>query len=243
MGVGQGTACYYLNQLQTNSGNLMPDTILITGANRGIGLALTEHYLKRGDKVYAVCRHTTDELGRTGAHIIEHIDVSVPENVKSLQQHMQGIVIDILINNAGIFKEETLDAMDFDTVIEQLAINAVAPLRVTHALLNNLRKGSKIGLITSRMGSMGDNGSGGYYGYRMSKAALNAAGMSLTRDLKSRGISVAILHPGYVSTRMVGFSGEISPEQSARGLVARIDALTPATSGTFWHTNGQVLPW
>lgn len=221
----------------------MRQTILVTGANRGIGLALTELYLQRGDKVYGVCRQTTAELNKSGASIIEHIDVSDPASAKKLQQHMQGISIDILINNAGIFKEETLDAMNFDTIEEQLAVNALAPLRVTHALLNNLHKGSKIGLITSRMGSVGDNDSGGYYGYRMSKAALNAVGKSLAQDLKASGISVAILHPGYVSTRMVGFSGDVSPEQSAKGLVARLDALTLKTSGTFWHAKGEVLPW
>jgi len=221
----------------------MSQTILITGANRGIGLALTSLFLQRGDTVYGICRQTSDELDKSGARIIENIDVSDPVDIKKLHHQMQGITIDILINNAGIFKNETLSAMDYHTIEEQLAINAVAPLRVTHALLNNLRDGSKIGLITSRMGSIGDNGSGGYYGYRMSKAALNAAGMSLALDLKSRGISVAILHPGFVSTRMVNYSGEISPEQSARGLLARLDELTLTTSGTFWHSNGTVLPW
>lgn len=221
----------------------MANTVLITGANRGIGLALTELYLHRGDTVYAVCRQATAELKKTGAKIIENIDVSQNTDINALQQKMAGIGIDLLINNAGIFKEETLAAMDLDAVQEQLNVNAIAPLRVTHALLSNLHKGSRIGLITSRMGSIADNGSGGYYGYRMSKAALNAAGMSLTRDLKSRGISVAILHPGYVATRMVDFSGDVTPEQSAEGLAARLDALTLENSGTFWHANGQVLPW
>jgi NAD(P)-dependent dehydrogenase (short-subunit alcohol dehydrogenase family) len=221
----------------------MPQTILITGANRGIGLALTELYLQRGDKVYAVCRQSTAELNNSGAHIVEHIDVSDPDSIKLLQQQMQGISIDVLINNAGIFTDETLGSMNFEAINEQLAINAIAPLRVTHALLDKLHAGSKVGLITSRMGSISDNSSGGYYGYRMSKAALNAAGKSLARDLKSRDISVAILHPGYVSTRMVNFSGEVSPGQSARGLVARLDELTLATTGTFWHANGEILPW
>lgn len=221
----------------------MPQNILITGANRGIGLALSELYLQRGDSVYAVCRQTTAELTSSGAHIIEHIDVSDPLCVDSLKQQMQGISIDVLINNAGIFKNETLDAMDFATIEQQLAVNAMGPLRITKAFLDNLHAGSKIALITSRMGSTGDNSSGGYYGYRMSKAALNAAGKSLARDLDARKISVAVLHPGYVSTRMVGFAGEVSPEQSARGLITRIDGLTLASSGTFWHANGEILPW
>ncbi len=221
----------------------MTQTILITGANRGIGLALTEIYLKRGDKVNAVCRQTTDELNKTDANIIEDIDVSNSEDVNNLQQQLQGISIDILINNAGIFKNESLNAMNFETIEQQLAINAIAPLRVTHALLSNLHAGSKIGLITSRMGSIADNDSGDYYGYRMSKAALNAAGKSLANDLKAKNISVAILHPGFVSTRMVNHAGDVSPEQSAQGLVARLDELTGSTTGTFWHANGEVLPW
>ncbi|MGY8814489.1 MAG: SDR family oxidoreductase [Gammaproteobacteria bacterium] len=221
----------------------MPQTILITGANRGIGLALTEIYLQRRDKVFAVCRQTTDELNNTGASIIENIDVSLSDDVKNLQQKMHGTSIDILINNAGIFKNESLDSMNFESIEEQLSINTIAPLRITHALLSNLHAGSKIGLITSRMGSIKDNGSGNYYGYRMSKAALNAAGKSLANDLKTRDISVAILHPGMVSTRMIGFAGDVSPEKSAQGLVARLDELTSETTGTFWHANGEVLPW
>jgi NAD(P)-dependent dehydrogenase (short-subunit alcohol dehydrogenase family) len=99
-----------------------------------------------------------------------------------------------------------------------------------------------MGLITSRMGSIDDNGSGGYYGYRMGKTALNMAGRSLAVDLKPRGIAVAILHPGMVATRMVGFAG-IPPEQAAAGLLARLDALTLGSSGRFWHANGEELPW
>lgn len=217
--------------------------ILITGANRGIGLALTEKYLGRGDKVYAVCRNATDELSSTGAEIIEGIDVSHAEDINKLKKHMKGIGIDILINNAGILRNESLNEMNFDSIEEELAINALAPLRITHALLDNLHEGSKIALMTSRMGSIEDNGSGGYYGYRMSKAALNAAGKSLANDLKPRKISIAILHPGFVSTRMVNFSGNVSPEDAAKGLIDRIDELALATSGTFWHANGEVLPW
>lgn len=221
----------------------MSHTILITGANRGIGLALSGIYTGRGDTVYAVCRQSSDELEATGANVVEGIDISKPTDIQKLQQQLEGIELDVLINNAGILAKETLDEMDFEAIAEQLAINAVAPLRITHALLGNLQTGSKVGLITSRMGSIADNTSGGYYGYRMSKAALNAAGKSLANDLKPRGISVALLHPGFVSTRMVGFSGDVTPEQSAAGLVARLDALNTDNTGTFWHAQGEVLPW
>jgi len=123
------------------------------------------------------------------------------------------------------------------------SVNALGPLRTVHALLAALQTGAKIALITSRMGSMADNTSGGYYGYRMSKAALNAAGVSLAHDLKARRIAVAILHPGYVRTDMTDRAGMIEPDASARLLLQRIDELTLETSGTFWHANGERLPW
>ncbi|MEO1185360.1 MAG: SDR family NAD(P)-dependent oxidoreductase, partial [Cyanobacteria bacterium J06636_27] len=121
-------------------------------------------------------------------------------------------------------------------------VNAVGPLRLTKALLNNLKSGSKIIMMTSRMGSIDDNTSGGSYGYRMSKVALSMAGKSLSEDLKSKNIPVAILHPGLVQTRMTGFSG-ITTEESVKGLLARIDKLNMENTGTFWHSNGEILPW
>jgi NAD(P)-dependent dehydrogenase (short-subunit alcohol dehydrogenase family) len=124
-----------------------------------------------------------------------------------------------------------------------MEVNAYGPLRVTHKLLSLLRQGSKVALITSRMGSIADNTSGGAYGYRMSKAALNAAGKSLAHDLASQGVSVAILHPGYVRTEMTSNHGSVEPDDAARDLLKRIDELTLENTGTFWHANGSVLPW
>ena len=125
----------------------------------------------------------------------------------------------------------------------QFEINAIGPLRVSAALLENLKPGAKIGMVTSRMGSVTDNGSGSHYAYRMSKAALNIAGVSLAKDLAPRGIAVALLHPGWVRTRMTGHNGLIDADESARGLIARMDELTMESSGNFWHTNGDLLPW
>ena len=122
-------------------------------------------------------------------------------------------------------------------------MNALGPLRLVSALQANLSVGSKIALITSRMGSIEDNTSGGRYGYRMSKAALNAAGKSMAHDLKSRGVAVAILHPGLVSTAMINFNGQVSPEYAAAQLAERIEALNLKNTGTFWHANGDELPW
>jgi NAD(P)-dependent dehydrogenase (short-subunit alcohol dehydrogenase family) len=124
-----------------------------------------------------------------------------------------------------------------------MEVNAYGPLRVTHELAPLLRRGSKVALITSRMGSIADNTSGGMYGYRMSKAALNAAGKSLAHDLAPLGIAVAILHPGYVKTDMTGGHGSVPPDDAARDLLRRIDELNLENTGTFWHANGSVLPW
>ena len=137
-----------------------------------------------------------------------------------------------------------LEDLDFDCIREQFEINALGPLRMTLALLPNLKAGSKIVMMTSRMGSIGDNTSGNSYGYRMSKVALSMAGKSLAHDLKPRGIAVAILHPGLVQTRMTNFTaGGITPEDAVKGLLARIDELTLENTGTFRHANGEILPW
>ncbi len=150
--------------------------------------------------------------------------------------------VDVLINNAGIFENETFDDLDLDQIRRQFEVNALGPLQVTSALQHHLGKGSKIIIMTSRMGSIDDNGSGSFYGYRMSKAALNMAGVNLAHDFRSKGIAVAILHPGMVATEMTGRNG-IPVSESAQGLIARIDELQLADSGGFWHANGERLPW
>lgn len=221
----------------------MTKTVLVTGANRGIGLAFVQRYRQRGDRVIAVCRHSSPELLQSGAQICEGVDVADEAAVANLREQLKGVSIDVLINNAGILRDERLGNIDYQTVQEQFRVNALGPLRVTEALLDNFAKGAKVALITSRMGSIADNTSGGRYGYRMSKAALNMAGMSLARDLAPRGIAVAILHPGYVQTAMVGFGGDISADVAAQRLVERIDQLTLKNSGSFWHSNGEALPW
>jgi NAD(P)-dependent dehydrogenase (short-subunit alcohol dehydrogenase family) len=221
----------------------MARTALVTGANRGIGLALCRRLKERGRDVIGVCRKSSPALDALGVRVEEGVDVTSDEAVSKLARRLDAVALDELICNAGILREDSLDDRAYDEIREQFEVNALAPLRVVAALRRNLRRGGKVALITSRMGSMGDNGSGGYYGYRMSKAALNAAGMSLARDLASSGIAVAILHPGYVRTDMTEGSGNIEAADAAAQLVDRLDALTPETSGTFWHANGQVLPW
>jgi len=217
-------------------------TALITGANRGIGFALTQEYLVQGWQVIAVCRTSSTELGATKAKVIAGIDVTRMSDIRRLVSELTG-PLDLLINNAGILHVDNLGDINYSNVNEQFLVNAQAPIQLTEALLNHLNDGAKIAFITSRMGSIADNSSGAYYGYRMSKAALNAGAKSLSIDVKSRGIAVAILHPGYVQTAMVNFGGDISAEESAKRLSKRVAELNLQNTGSFWHSNGESLPW
>ncbi|MDX2242021.1 MAG: SDR family oxidoreductase [Leptolyngbyaceae cyanobacterium bins.302] len=219
-------------------------TYLITGANRGIGYEYCRQLQRRGDTAIAVCRTASEELKQLGIQVEADVDITSDASVAELQQRLGNRAIDVLINNAGIIQRVTLENLDFDSMRQQFEVNALGALRVTQAFLPNLKAGSKLVLMTSRMGSIEDNTSGGSYGYRMSKVALSMAGKSLAHDLKPRGIAVAILHPGLVQTRMTNFTpGGITPEDSVKGLLARIDGLTLENTGTFWHANGEILPW
>ena len=219
-------------------------TYLITGANRGIGLEYCRQLKGKGEEVIATCRKDSPELERLGVRIETGVDVSSESSVLSLKKKLEGTHVDVLILNAAIAETNSLFNLDAESVRRQFEVNALSPIFFTQVFLRNMGKGSKVVLMTSRMGSIADNTSGGSYGYRMSKAALCMAGKSMSIDLKPKGISVAILHPGLVSTRMTGFtSNGISPEQSVNGLLARIDSLTLHNSGTFWHSNGEILPW
>jgi NAD(P)-dependent dehydrogenase (short-subunit alcohol dehydrogenase family) len=218
-------------------------TSIVTGAGRGIGLALCSELAARDHKVIAACRESSPALEQLGVRIEAGAEVTSDAAMASLAERLKDVQLDLLIANAGVLRDDRLDELRFDDLRQQFEINALGALRTVTYLLPNLRRGSKIALITSRMGSIGDNSSGGYYGYRMSKAALNAAGMSLAQDLRPRGIAVAILHPGYVQTDMTGRHGSFTPEEAAQSLLQRVDALNLQTSGSFWHANGERLPW
>jgi NAD(P)-dependent dehydrogenase (short-subunit alcohol dehydrogenase family) len=218
-------------------------TYLITGTNRGIGLEYCKQLQAKGETVIAVCRQPSQELEKLGVSIESGVDVTSDDSVAKLAQRLAGTTIDVLINNAGIIEANSLDDLDFESLERQFQVNAVSPLRVTKALLPMIPQGGKIVFMTSRMGSIEDNTSGGFYGYRMSKTALSMAGKSLAEDLKPHQIAVGILHPGMVKTRMTDFSG-ISTTESVQGLLERIKELNLNNSGTFWHAvKGEVLPW
>ncbi len=217
-------------------------TWLVTGANRGIGLELVRQLAGRGETVIAVCRSSSDALNALGCRVIDGVDVATDDGVDRLVAELGEQPVDVLLNNAGILTRDSLADTDFDAMLRQFEVNAIGPLRVTRALLSNLSDGARVAIVTSRMGSITDNGSGGYYGYRASKAAVNIIGSSLARDLEGRGIAVALLHPGMVATDMTGGQG-IEPEVAASGLIARIDELDLEQTGGFWHAEGYSLPW
>jgi NAD(P)-dependent dehydrogenase (short-subunit alcohol dehydrogenase family) len=217
--------------------------IVITGANRGIGLAVATRYRQRGDVVIAAVRRSSPALKALGAEVHEGVELGDDGAVARFADAIGPAPIDVLTNNAAIHASDSLSNLNFNELREQLEINAIAPLRVTRALLPKLKAGSKVVIITSRSGSIGDNGSGGNYGYRMSKAAVNMAGVNLAIELKPKGIAVALLHPGMVRTGMGGGVGAIAPELSAERLVARIDELSLEMTGKFLHAEGYPLPW
>ncbi len=218
-------------------------SIAITGSNRGIGLELVKRYRARGDAVVAICRSASRELEQTGAQIVSGIDVADPAAVRQLA-YRDIAALDVLINVAGVLDTESFESPDWpDSLRYQFEVNALGPLAVTRALQPCLGPGAKVAILTSRMGSIADNGSGGYYGYRMSKAAVNMAGVNLARELEPRGVAVYLLHPGYVRTAMTAGQGSKDAARSAAELTGLIDRLTLADTGTFWHAEGYELAW
>ena len=218
-------------------------TWVVTGANRGIGLEICAQLKARGESVVAVCRKSSPELDALGVEVVSGIEMTSAEAPALVAKALGDRAIDVLVNNAGVLVPDALGAFDVDAMRKQYEVNTLGPLRMTDGLLAKLHAGAKVALVSSRAGSIGDNGSGGLYGYRMSKAALNMAGVSLARDLAPKKIMVVLLHPGFIRTAMTGGAGNDDPPAAAKGLIARIDELTPAKSGKFFHANGEELPW
>lgn len=227
-------------------------TALVTGSNKGIGLEFCRQLAARGDRVIAACRRPSAELQALPARVITGVEMTSDAAIQRLADAVAGTPLDWLILNAGVYYPAGLGELDFERVRYEYDVDALGPLRVVQALLPALARGAKIVLITSRMGSIGDNTSGGSYGYRMAKAALNMAGVSLAHDLRPRGVAIVMLHPGMVATELLSGSagsrralppGAVTPEVAVRDMLARIDALTLETTGRFLHRDGTVLPW
>ena len=218
-------------------------TWLVTGANRGIGLELARQLHARGDTVLAACRRSSPELDAVGCEVLEGIDVSSDDVGSALDAALGDRRVDVVVNNAGLLHHDPLDRIDYGGAVAQFQVNALGPLRVTTALLPRLGEGGKVAIVSSRAGSIGDGPSGGLYGYRLSKAAANMAGANLAHELAPRGVHVVVLHPGFIRTEMTGGAGNEDPDQSAAGLLARIDELDDSRSGRFFHAHGDEIPW
>jgi NAD(P)-dependent dehydrogenase (short-subunit alcohol dehydrogenase family) len=224
-------------------------TLLITGANRGIGLELTKRYAADGWTVIATCREpqSATALKAIPGVTVEALDVTDYTAVDKLAQTYNGTAIDLLLNNAGIYgnRDGALSVSDFDIYLEVLRVNSVAPMKLALAFLPHLKAtkgGAKIATISSRMGSISET-HGGSYAYRASKAAINAGMRNLALDLKSSGISCITLHPGWVKTDMGGAGADIDVGTSAAGLKKVIDGLTLEGTGKFYNYDGGEIPW
>ena len=225
-------------------------TVLITGSNRGIGLELVRQYATSGWRVIATCRNpvSVGELASLPGKIEIHgLEVDDFAQVDGLARELKSTPVDVLINNAGVYgpKKYAVEEVDSLAWAEVLRVNVMAPLRVSTAFASHVAASQqrKIVCVTSKMGSMGDNGSGGAYIYRSSKAAVNAVMRSLARDFRDRGIVVALLHPGWVQTDMGGSDALISVAESVTGMRRVIEKLDPARSGTFMDYQGSAVPW
>ncbi|ABI57486.1 SDR family oxidoreductase [Alkalilimnicola ehrlichii MLHE-1] len=220
---------------------------LIIGARRGIGLEVVRQLRARGDTVIAAARTSSAELEATGAEIHTEVDITRHETLRALATALADRELDWLLVVAGVMSKQRLGALDEAAVAgihQQFETNALGPLMAAEALAPRVRPGGKLGILTSRMGSLADNTSGNSYGYRMSKAAVNMAGVSLAHDLRERAIAVALLHPGWVRTDMTAHNGLIDPPESAAGIIRCMDELTLEETGRFWHApKGEPLPW
>jgi NAD(P)-dependent dehydrogenase (short-subunit alcohol dehydrogenase family) len=226
--------------------------IVITGAGRGIGLGLTRAYVARGYEVHATARKPAaatalSELAATsdGKLKIHQVDVTDDDAVERLGDEIGDVPVDILFNNAGVGSSYTgLANLDLDEAILQFNTNALGPLRVTRALLDNVVQArGKIVNISSTMGSIGDNTSGRAYPYRMSKAALNMASKNMALELSRHGITVIIVNPGWVQTDMGGISAPTPVADAVANITGLVDRLRPEDNGKFLHAEGRELPW
>lgn len=229
-------------------------SVLITGANRGLGLEFCRQYGEQGWRVFACCRHpeAATELRTLAAqwnHLTIHtLDVADFQQIDQLAEQLKSEPIDVLLSNAGVYGDKSdydFGNLDYQIWFETLRINTLASVKLTEAFLPNLLKSTRrlIVAMTSLMGSMGDNSSGGSIFYRSSKAGLNAAMKSLAIDLQPQKIAVLILHPGWVKTDMGGSHAPTSPQESIAGMRSVIEEFSLEKTGSFLNYRGQQLPW
>jgi len=228
-------------------------TVLVIGANRGIGLEFTKQYLARGEQVIGTCRDAAaaDELQQLKAENenlqILSLDVSSDESLAAFPAQLGDTAVDVFINNAGVYgpRDSVFGNVDEQNWLPVLRINSIAPMLLTQLIIDNLRKGQgkKLLYVTSKMGSIDDNKGGGSYVYRSSKAALNAIVKSIAVDLSSEGFTAAVLHPGWVQTDMGGRNALIDTQTSVSGMISVIDNLSSSHAGCFFNFDGNMIPW
>jgi NAD(P)-dependent dehydrogenase (short-subunit alcohol dehydrogenase family) len=222
--------------------------ILITGANRGIGLKFAE-ILSANNNIYATARDITkaDDLEKLDNTELLELDLLDKDSIKSFCSELKDIPLDIIINNAGIFQDEQMEEtiLDPELWLDEIMINAIGPVVLSQKLKENIMSGNdkKIIFISSQMGSIDDNYSGGYYFYRTSKSALNSAAKSLSIDWKADGISVLMLHPGWVRTDMGGSNAKLDIDTSVRKMLDVINSLDMSKTGAFLNYEGKKLEW
>lgn len=225
----------------------MSHLFVVTGANRGLGYELARQLSHRGERVIATCRDPESaELLRELDVRVERLDVADSASVAAFVSRLGGEAVDVLVNNAGVGVDKaSFEEVDWDEVVRFFAVNAAGTMRLTQALLPHLRRGARkvIVSMTSRMGSIEDNTSGGSYAYRASKCALNMMNRSLSIDLRREGFTCIVLHPGWVATRMGGNSAPLSPQESASRMLELIAELTHRDNGKFLDYKGEILPW
>jgi short-subunit dehydrogenase len=227
------------------------DTVLVTGSNRGLGYEFVKQYSESGCNVLACCRdmdkaRDLKKLSENSTNIeVYQLDVGNFKDIIRLSKELQNKKIDILINNAGIYRSSNLGNLDRDEWIESFKINTIAPYQIIEAFLTQITNSDlkKVVSITSKMGSIDDNTSGGSYIYRSSKTALNSMMQSLRHDLKSQGIATLTLHPGWVRTDMGGMGGWIDTFESVQGMIKQINNLTINDSGKYLDYAGKSINW
>ena len=228
-------------------------TVLITGANRGLGLEFARQYLAQGDAVIAACRRpaAAQALQRLGhesgdALTLLEVDVADSASVQRAAARFPDTAIDILVNSAGVMGEgATLGSMDYNAWMQLLNVNVLGPARMCEAFLEQVARSDRrlMVAITSGMGSLADNTSGGYIPYRTSKAAVNMLMRSAALDLKSRRITCVVVNPGWVRTDMGGPNARLSPEESVSAMRRLFAKLDPQGSGRFYNYDGREYPW
>jgi len=232
----------------------MTGSILVTGGNRGIGLEFVRQYLTAGWRVFAGCRNPENAIelnrlaaGAAGALSVHPLDVVNPRQVQAAAAALGSAPLDLLVNNAGVYgpEDSAFGTLDPDAWLEVFRVNTIAPVKLTEAFITNLTRSKRgvVAALSSKMGSIADNGSGGSYIYRSSKSALNAAMKSAAIDLAPQGVTVVVLHPGWVKTDMGGPDAQIDVDQSVRCMRRILDSVTAADSGRFIDIDGSSIPW